>query len=60
MTSKAIKSGMTTSFIVAFALSIAALASVQGDGVSVSTGGIDMTLKASFEKGLEVNFIAPE
>lgn len=51
---------MTTSFIVAFALSIAALASVQGDGVSVSTGGIDMTLKASFEKGLEVSFIAPE
>jgi len=60
MTRKAIKSGMTTSFIVAFALSIAALASTQGDGVSVSTGGIDMTLKTSFEKGLQISFIAPE
>ena len=60
MTRKAIKSGMTTSFLVAAILSVAALASVQGDGVSVSTGVVDMTLKASFEKGLQVSFIAPE
>ncbi len=55
---KAIRSGMTTSALVAVALSIAALASFSGNGVQLEAGGVEMTLKASLEKGLQVVFDA--
>ncbi|GAB5458607.1 MAG: hypothetical protein Hens3KO_16370 [Henriciella sp.] len=56
LTAKAIKSGVTTSLLVAAALSIAALASFQGEGLQIATGGVEVTLKASMDKGLEVLF----
>jgi hypothetical protein len=60
MTRKAIKSGVQTGLLVAAALSVAAFASVKDDGVKVDAGGVEMTLKASLDKGLVINFIAPE
>lgn len=56
LTAKAVKSGVTTSLLVAAALSIAALASFQGEGLQIATGGVEVTLKASMDKGLEVLF----
>lgn len=56
LTAKAVKSGVSTSFIVAVALSIAALASFQGEGLHIATSGVEVTLKASLDKGLQVLF----
>ena len=55
---KAIRSGMTTSALVAVALSIAAVASFSGNGVQIEAGGVELTLKASMEKGLQLIFAA--
>ncbi len=60
MTRKAIKSGITTGFLVAALLSVAAFASVKDDGVKLAAGGVEMTLKASLDKGLQISFIAPQ
>ena len=60
MTRKAIKSGIQTGLIVAAALSVAAFASVNEDGVKLATGGVEMTVQASLEKGLMISFIAPQ
>lgn len=60
MKRKAIRSGIRTGLLVAAALSVAAFASVEGDGVQLQTGGVEMTVKASLDKGLVINFIAPE
>lgn len=60
MTHKAIISGIKTGLLVASALSLAAFASVKGDSVKLETGGVEMTVKASFDKGLMISFIAPE
>jgi len=60
MTRKAIRSGIQTGLLVAAALSVAAFASVNDDGVKVATGGVEMTVKTSLEKGLIISFIAPE
>ena len=60
MTRKAIRSGIQTGLLVAAALSLAAFASVKGNGVQLQTGGVEMTVPASFEKGLMIDFIAPE
>ena len=59
MTRKAIRSGLMTSLMVATALSLAAWASFDHDGVSVSAGGVEMTVKASLDRGLQVSFVAP-
>lgn len=56
VTTKAIRSGITTSLMVAAALTIAAYASFQGNGVQFEAGGIEMTLKASLESGLHLVF----
>lgn len=58
VTAKAIRSGITTTFLVAAALSIAAYASFQGNGVQIEAGGVEMTLKASLESGLQLIFAA--
>ena len=55
---KAIRSGVTTSVLVAAALSLAALASFSGDGVQIEAGGVEMTLKTSIEYGLQLVFAA--
>ncbi|MFN3212800.1 MAG: DUF2158 domain-containing protein [Henriciella sp.] len=60
MTRKAIRSGIQTGLLVAAALSLAAFASVKGDVVKLETGGVEMTVAASFEKGLMISFVAPE
>ena len=60
MTRKAIRSGIQTGLLVAAALSLAAFASVKGNGVQLQTGGVEMMVTASFEKGLMIDFIAPE
>lgn len=60
MTRKAIRSGIQTGLLVAAALSVAAFASVKEDGVKLATGGVEMTVQASFEKGLMISFIAPQ
>jgi len=60
MTRKAIKSGIQTGLIVAAALSVAAFSSVKEDGVKLATGGVEMTVQASLEKGLMISFIAPQ
>ena len=60
MTSKAIRSGIQTGLLVAAALTVAAFASVKGDSVQLQAGGVEMTVQASFEKGLMISFIAPE
>lgn len=58
MTRKAITRGIRTGLIVAAVLSVAAFASVKDDGVRVEAGGVEMTLQASIDKGLMINFIA--
>ena len=58
VTAKAIRSGITTSVLVAVALTIAAYASFQGNGVQIEAGGVAMTLKASTETGLQLVFAA--
>lgn len=60
MTRKAIRSGIQTGLIVAAVLTIAAFASTKDEGVQLAAGGVEMTLKASFDKGLMISFIAPE
>ncbi len=55
---KAIRSGMTTSALVAIALGIAAIASFTGNGIQVEAGGVELTLKASLEEGLQLIFAA--
>ncbi len=60
MTRKAIRSGIRTGLLVAAVLSVAAFASVKDDGVQLAAGGVEMTLKASFDKGLMISFIAPQ
>ncbi|MCF6328426.1 MAG: hypothetical protein L3J02_01310 [Henriciella sp.] len=55
---KAIKSGMTTSALVAISLTIAALASFSGNGIQVEAGGVEVTVKASMGSGLQVVFAA--
>lgn len=60
MTRKAIRSGIQTGLLVAAALSVAAFASVKDDGVKLATGGVEMTVQASLEKGLMISFIAPQ
>ena len=60
MTSKAIRSGIQTGLLVAAALTVAAFASVKGDGVQLEAGGVEMTVQASFDRGLMISFIAPE
>ena len=59
MTRKAITRGIRTGLIVAAVLSVAAFASVKDDGVKLAAGGVEMTLKASIDKGLMISFIAP-
>ncbi|MEM9841076.1 MAG: hypothetical protein AAF767_00450 [Pseudomonadota bacterium] len=60
MTSKAIRSGIQTGLLVAAALTVAAFASVKDDGVTLATGGVEMTVQASYERGLMISFIAPD
>lgn len=59
MTSKAIRSGITTGLLVAAILSVAAFASLKDTGVQVSAGGVEFTLKTSLDNGLQVRF-APQ
>lgn len=56
MTRKAIRSGISTSLVVAALLSVAAMASLNPDGVQVETGGVEMTIKASLDRGLQLVF----
>ena len=59
VTARAIRSGITTTIMVAAALSIAAYASFQGNGVQFEAGGVEMTLKASLERGVQLVFATP-
>ena len=60
MTRKAIRSGIQTGLIVAAVLTVAAFASVKDDAVKLEAGGVEMTFKASLDKGLMISFIAPQ
>lgn len=59
-TRKAVHSGIRTGLLVAIALSAAAAFSLNEDGVQVEAAGMQMTVKTSFEKGLQIYFLAPD
>lgn len=59
MTRKAIRSGLQTGLIVAVILSAAAFASVKDDGIQLAAGGLEMTVSADMNRGLQISFIAP-
>ena len=58
MTRKAIRSGLQTSLMVAVILSAAAFASVKDDGLQLAAGGLEMTVSADMNRGLQISFIA--
>jgi hypothetical protein len=50
--------GWIAGALIAAAFTIAAIASFSGNGVQVEAAGVEMTLKASFDTGLQVVFAA--
>ncbi|MEM9055440.1 MAG: hypothetical protein AAGB16_08945 [Pseudomonadota bacterium] len=60
MTRKAIAQGWMTGTLVLAALAAIAVTSFSQRGLQLQTGGVEMTVKASMEQGVQIYFVAPE
>lgn len=60
MTRTAQTQGWIATALVVTALAAIATASFSSKGLHLETGGVEMTLKSSLERGVQIQFIAPE
>ncbi|MEL8056517.1 MAG: hypothetical protein AAGK66_10210 [Pseudomonadota bacterium] len=60
MTRNAHTQGWIAGALTLTALAAIATASFGAKGLQLETGGVEMTLKSSFDRGVQIQFVAPE
>lgn len=60
MTRTAQTQGWIAGVLVLTALAAIGAASFSSNGLQLETGGVEMILKSSFERGVQIQFVAPE